>query len=68
MWTAVSLRIITARLKFASAGQRLVGGLRRSSDVYLTGVSVYAPTFCPPGDIVKHFYDELQDTFNHTYI
>ena len=62
MWTAVSLRIITARLKFASAGQR------RSSDVYLTGVSVYAPTFCPPGDIVKHFYDELQDTFNHTYI
>ena len=64
MWTAVSSRIVTARLKLASAGQRLVGGLRRSSDVYLTVVSVYAPTFCAPGDIVKHFYDELQDTLN----
>ena len=28
MWTAVSSRIVTARLKLASAGQRLVGGLR----------------------------------------
>ena len=39
-------------------------GLRRSSDVYLTVVSVYAPTFRAPGDIVKCFYDELQDTLN----
>ena len=46
LWTAVSSRIVTARLKLASAGQRLVGGLRWSSDVYLTVVSVYAPTFC----------------------
>ena len=55
---------MTARLKLASAGQRLVGGLRQSSDVYLTVVSVYA-TFCAPGDIIKCLYDELQDTLNH---
>ena len=41
-----------------------MGGLRQSSDVYLTVVSVYAPTFRAPGDIVKYFYDELQDTLN----
>ena len=28
-------------------------------------VSVYAPTFRAPGDIIKHFYDVLQDTLNH---
>ena len=28
-------------------------------------VSVYAPTFCAPGDIIKRFCDELQDTLNH---
>ena len=65
MWTSVSSCIVTARLKFASAGQRLVGGLRRSSHVYLTVVTVYAPTFRAPGDIAKRFYDELQDTLNH---
>ena len=62
----MSLRIVTARLKLASVGQRLVDGLRRSSDVYLTVVSVYAPTyFRAPGDIMKCFYDELQDTLSH---
>ena len=68
MSTAVSSRIVTARLKLASAGQQLGGGLRRSSDVYLTVVSVYAPTFHAPGDIVKRFYDELQDTLHEPYI
>ena len=28
IWTAMSSRIVTARLKLVSAGQRLVGGLR----------------------------------------
>ena len=63
MWATVSSHIIAATLKLAFAGQRLVGGLRQSSDVYLSVVSVYAPTFCALGDIVKCFHDELQDTY-----
>ena len=45
VWMAVSSCIVTARLKLASIGQRLLGGLRRSSDVYVTVISVYASTF-----------------------
>ena len=37
-------------------------GCEQSSDVYLNVVSVYAPTFRAPGDIVKCLYDELQDS------
>ena len=64
-WRTVSLRIVTARLKMASAGQRLVGGLQWSSDVYLSMIFVYAPTFCATGEMAKHFYDDLQDTLNN---
>ena len=42
-----------------------MGGLDQSSDVYLPVVCVYAPTFCTPGDMVKHFHDDLQDTLNN---
>jgi len=60
----VSSRIVHARLKLASAGQRLPGGLRHSSDVFVSVVCVYAPTARTPGDMVKRFYDELQDVLN----
>ena len=50
-----------ARLKLASAGQCLPGGLRLSSDMFMSVVCVYAPTVHAPGDMVKHFYDDLQD-------
>ena len=44
-WSAVLSRIITARLKLASAGIRPAGGGRCSSDMFLTVISVYAPIF-----------------------
>ena len=40
----MSSRIVHARLKLASTGQHLPGGLRRSSDVFVSVVCVYAPT------------------------
>ena len=64
IWRAVSSRIVHARLKLASAGQRLPGGLHCSSDVFVSVVCVYAPTARAPGDMVKRFYDELQDVLN----
>ena len=48
-------------MKLASASQRLPGGLHHSSDVFVSVVCVYARTVHAPGDMVKHFYDELQD-------
>ena len=60
----MSSRIVHARLKLASAGQRLPGDLHHSSDVFVSVICVHAPTACTPGDMVKHFYDELQDALN----
>ena len=34
---------------------------------YVSVVCVYAPTFRAPGDMVKHFYDDLQDTLNNIH-
>ena len=45
VWRAVSPRIVLARLKLASAGQRLAGGLRRSQDVFVSVVCVYVQPF-----------------------
>ena len=41
IWRAVSCRIVHARLKLASTGQRLPGILCRSSDVFVLVVYVY---------------------------
>ena len=43
--TAVSPRIVCARLKLASAGQRLAGGLHRSRDVFHVG-GLYVHSHC----------------------
>jgi len=64
LWKAVSPRIVWARLKLASAGQRLAGGLRRSRDVFMSVVCVYAPTVRAPGDMTRCFYDDLQDVLS----
>ena len=55
---------MSARLKLASADQHLAGGLRQSHDVFLLAVCVYTPTVRAPGDIVKCFYDDLQNVLN----
>jgi len=39
-WCAVSSRIVTARLKLASAGLRQACGTRCSSDLFLSVISV----------------------------
>ena len=46
-WKAVSSRIVTARLKSTSVGQRRAGGLRETRNTYITG-----PQFC------QYFYME----------
>ncbi len=43
-WEAVCYRIVTARLKIASNGQKRPGGSRETANTYVTVVSVYAPT------------------------
>ena len=60
-WKTVSPRIVCARLKLASAGQRLAGGLCRSRDVFMSVVCMYTPTVRAPGVMMKCFYDNLQD-------
>ena len=59
-WCAVSSRIVTARLKLASAGLRHAGGTRCASDLFLTVISVYAPTFRAPRHVKETFWDDLQ--------
>ena len=56
--------IVCARLKLASAGQRLAGGVRRSRDVFMSVVCMYAPTVRAPGVMMKCFYDDLQDVLS----
>ena len=60
-WSAVSSRIITARLLIGAAGSRLSCGRRRRSDFYLFIVSVYAPTSKAPPAVRQQFVDHLQE-------
>ena len=64
VWKSVPPRIVSARLKLASAGQRLCGGLHHSHDVFVFVICVYTSTVCVPGEMVKSFYDDLQDILN----
>ena len=54
----MSFRIISARLKLSSAGQRQAGGSVCSSDIFLTVITVYAPTF--RGPIKEAFWKDSQ--------
>ena len=59
-WCAVSSRIVSVRLKLASAAQRQAGGCRCSSDIFLTVISVYLPTCRTPRHIEGAFWNDLQ--------
>ena len=59
-WSAVSSRIVSARLKLASAGQRQAEGDRCSSDIFFTVISIYVPTFRAPRCIIEGFWNDLQ--------
>ena len=54
-WCAVSSRIVSARVKLASAVQRQAGGGRCSFDIFLTVISVYLPTVRAPRHIKGAF-------------
>ena len=58
-WSAVSSRIVRARLKM---GTEQVDGAR--TPTYITVVSVYAPTFRAPVEEKEKFYSDLQDTLD----
>ena len=58
-WKAVSSRIIKARLKVVS--KQLSG---RNTPIFLTMVSVYAPTFRAPEVEKERFYSDLQVTLD----
>lgn len=61
----VKSRVISySRLKLASAGQCLLGGLCQSHNVFVSVVCAYAPIVRAPGDMVKHFNDDLQDALS----
>ena len=64
VWCAVSSRIVTARLKVTSAGQRKSGGSRATKSIYITVVSVYGPTAKAPSAVTQKFMNDLQDTMN----
>ena len=64
LWKAVSSHIVTARLKIIYTGQRQAGGQRDTMDVYLSIVSLYAPTALTPHTVAERFMDNLQDTLD----
>ena len=59
-WCDASSRIVSARLKLVSAAQRQAGGCRCSSDIFLTVISVYPPTFRAPRHIEGASWNDLQ--------
>jgi len=58
--STASSRIVAAQLKLASVGLRQARGGRCSSDIYLTVISAYVPTFTVPSDIKEPFWNNLQ--------
>ena len=58
----MSSRIVTTLLKLARAGQRIPGGSRESSYIFVTVLSVYAPTLKAPPQVKQRFVEDLQDT------
>ena len=56
----MSSRIVSARVKLASAVQRQAGGGRCSSDIFLTVITVYLPTVRAPRHIKGAFWNDLQ--------
>ena len=59
IWEAVSSRIVTARLKLARLGQRMIGGSRERSHTFVTVISAYAPTPKAPPEVKQQFTEDL---------
>ena len=52
------------RLKLARAGQRIPGGSREGSVIFVAVLSVYAPTAKVPPQMKQRFVEDLQDTID----
>ena len=61
IWEAVNSSIVTARLKVVIVGQRRADGSREKKNIYMSVISVYAPTAKAPPAIAHKFLDDLQD-------
>ena len=64
VWKAVSSRIIMARLKLISAGQRRAVGSGETKSTYISTLFVYAPTAKAPPATKQKFMEDLQDVVN----
>ena len=63
-WKAVSSRIITMRMKLARAGQQKPVGDRETSNIFVTVISVYAPTARAHLRVAQKFMKDLQETID----
>ena len=63
-WEAVSSRIVTMRMKLARVGQRRPGGTREPGNIFVTVISVHAPTARAQPGIMQKFMDDMQVTIN----
>ena len=61
-WRAVSSRIVSVRIQLQRCTS--CGVNRQNGAIYLTVISVYAPTFCSPQEHKDQFYDDLMCTIN----
>ena len=63
-WSAVSSRIISARIQFGLKGERLRNGQRRRSDFFVTILNIYAPTNKAPPHVKLQFGEELRSVMD----
>ena len=63
-WSAVSSRIISARIQFGLKGERLRNGQRRRSNFFVTIVNIYTSTNKAPPHVKLQFREELQSVMD----
>ena len=61
IWDAVSSRVVTARLKSSSIGQRRPSGSRETRNIYVSVVCAYTSAARAPPGIRQKIMEDLQD-------
>ena len=64
VWKTVSSRIVTARLRVSGHAKHLPSRKKRNIPVFVTLVSVYAPTFRARAEVKEKFFADLQTTLD----
>ena len=67
-WKAVSSRIVTARVKLEEQRVNKTRQANNNSAVFVTVVSVYAPTHGAPLERKEDFYADLQSTLDSVHV